>query len=226
MNRLPKECLQIAAFHEPVLEELRQQVLVIRKRLQAVAYVSRRRQAELAAQPPGRTAVVRDGHDGGQIGRVFFQATQERRQAVAAAEGDDLRPSAQPPVLGDCVDHRLARSHVRRQQRVVQAEAAEEQACHAGCAEQDGPRPARQGRQADRRQQVGIGIRPVDVQEDVGQPQANQGGPQDHQQEPAFDSYPGHKPTAPLAPYMVWPPIRSGASRNGLSHAADYIRLK
>ncbi len=134
--------LQIAAVHESILEELREQVLVIREGGQAVAHIARRRKAEVATQSTGRTAVVGDGHDGGQVGRVFLEASQQRRQAIAAAEGDDLGSPAQPAMLGNRVDHRFSGANVRRQQRAVQAEEAEKQEGQPGGAEQNRPSPS------------------------------------------------------------------------------------
>ena len=54
--------------------------------------VARREQAQLAAQPPGRAAVVGHGDDGGDVVGEQAQRGQRGVQSVAAAEGDGLKP--------------------------------------------------------------------------------------------------------------------------------------
>jgi hypothetical protein len=55
------------ALTEAKLKKLAQQVLVLAERHHAVAHIARRQHAQLFAQPPGRSAVVGDGDDGGEI---------------------------------------------------------------------------------------------------------------------------------------------------------------
>ncbi len=82
---------QAAAVREAVLEEARQQVLVVGQRDDAVADVARRQHAELAPQASGGAAVVGDGDDAGELAQpraahLVLEAAQQRRQPGAAAD--------------------------------------------------------------------------------------------------------------------------------------------
>ena len=87
----------LAVAGEAVLEHPRPGVaplVVAAERRQRHPQVTRRQDAELAAQPARRAAVVGDGDDGGEVvdDEVVDQPAQRGErgvQAVAAAEGDD-----------------------------------------------------------------------------------------------------------------------------------------
>ena len=53
-----------AAGGKPVLEQLRQQVLIFRKRSHAIADIARRQGIEVAAQAAGASAIIADRDDG------------------------------------------------------------------------------------------------------------------------------------------------------------------
>jgi len=90
---------------KPVLKQPAQQRFVARERDHAVAYIAWRQNPVFAAQPAGAAAVIRDGHDRGEIGdrpfrsgrrivawnHVMFQSAQQRRKSRPAAQGDDAQ---------------------------------------------------------------------------------------------------------------------------------------
>ncbi len=92
---------ETAAGFEAVLKKPREQGVVFGERHHAVADVAGGQHVELAAQASGTAAVVGDGNDGGDIDHrfvfavpiavgmcVFFEAVQQRRETVAATDGD------------------------------------------------------------------------------------------------------------------------------------------
>src|SRR5205085_7415881 len=87
---------------EAVVENLREELLVVRKRDDAVAYIAGRKHSELAPQHAGRSAFVSDGDDRREprdrrrrIGvDVDLQAAKERRESGAAADRDDVEAVA------------------------------------------------------------------------------------------------------------------------------------
>lgn len=88
---------------EAVLKKPREEGFVFGQGDHAVANVTGRQHTIFAAQTPGAAAVVGDGDDRGEVGDgtlrsgqliatahdVFFQATEQRGKAGAAAEGND-----------------------------------------------------------------------------------------------------------------------------------------
>ena len=87
--------LEPAVLGEPVLEEAAHHRLVVGQRHQAVAQVAGREHAHVAAEPARAAAVVRHGHDGGEIAGLRLEAAEQRGQPVASADGDDARPARQ-----------------------------------------------------------------------------------------------------------------------------------
>ena len=87
---------------EAVGEELREQVFFGAESDHAVAQVAGRQHVEVLAQAAGRSAVVGDGDDRGEIGDVArnvcwpvgkgdvtAETAKQRREACAATDGDD-----------------------------------------------------------------------------------------------------------------------------------------
>ena len=93
---------------EAVLEELRDEVLGVGESGDAVADVAGRDDVEVAAQLAAGAAVVGDGDDGGEVAGVALEAAQQRREAVAAADGDDLGAAVLGALRPDAVDEVLA----------------------------------------------------------------------------------------------------------------------
>ena len=88
----------LAFAREAVGEQPGEQLVVLGEGDQAVAHVAGRRHAVLAAQPAGGAAVVGDRDDRRQLGeRQSLGGAQQRRQAGAAAEGDEARAVRDPP---------------------------------------------------------------------------------------------------------------------------------
>ncbi len=111
-ERGEEEVAEAVAFEvavgEAVLEEAREQVLVLRERDHAVADVAGGQHVQVFAQAAGGTAVVGDGDDGGEVadeagqgvgdrqragrgGGVALEAAQQRGEAGAATDGDDAK---------------------------------------------------------------------------------------------------------------------------------------
>ena len=88
---------QLAAV-EAVAEEPVHQRLVLGQRDQAVADVARRRHREIAAQAAARAAVVGQRHDRRDLRARELEPAQQRREARAAAEGDDAQLAARAHV--------------------------------------------------------------------------------------------------------------------------------
>ena len=90
-----------AAGGETILEKFAEQVLVLRERDHAVAYVTRRKNAILASQAAGAAAVVRHGDHRREIGDgpadfflfcrgdIFFQAAEDGGESGAASQSDN-----------------------------------------------------------------------------------------------------------------------------------------
>src|SRR6266849_7423864 len=93
---------QTAAGVEAVLKEATEKGFVFRKSDHAVANVAGGEDAIFAAQAAGAAAVIRDGHNGGEVGDgmlgrgvligaadyMFLEAAKEGGKTSAAAEGD------------------------------------------------------------------------------------------------------------------------------------------
>ena len=103
MSRLPTTWSRISPSpREAVLQHPRPgdaPLVVAAQRGQRHPQVTGRQHAELAAQPPGRAAVVGDGDDRGQlVDHELVDEQPQRRergvQPVATAEGDHRRASA------------------------------------------------------------------------------------------------------------------------------------
>ena len=71
---------------------------------------------ELLAQLARRAAVVGDGHDRGDVAGHLLEAAQQRRQAGAAADGDDARTARQRALLVHELHERLAACRERLEQ--------------------------------------------------------------------------------------------------------------
>jgi hypothetical protein len=101
---------------EAVLEELCEEVLVLRERDHAIADVAGRKDVQFVAKPPGGAAIVGDGDYGGKFadgmvcgvsisrgcvgtyaaaavtdGNVLLEAAQKRGEAGTATDGDDAQ---------------------------------------------------------------------------------------------------------------------------------------
>ena len=85
------------------MEELADGRLGVGERDETVAEVARSWDAEFLAQATGRAAVVGDGHDRGDALLALLEAAQQRREARAAADGDDVEIGTRrpEPMLGD-----------------------------------------------------------------------------------------------------------------------------
>ena len=79
---------QTVAFIETVLEELGHHRFTVGQRNQTVADVARRQNPKLRAQAAAAAAIVGYRHDRREVGRVLFEAAQERAQARAASDRD------------------------------------------------------------------------------------------------------------------------------------------
>src|SRR6266536_3774152 len=104
-------CLSVRAYpgrrREAVLEQPRHERLDFRQRDDVVAEVARRQDAMLTPQTTRRAAVVADGDDRGDIGRVLLQAAQHRGHARAAADTYDARAALADAVLVDTFEQAL-----------------------------------------------------------------------------------------------------------------------
>ena len=75
--------------------------------------VAHRRDPELLAQLARRAAVVSHRHDRGDVAADLLEAAQERREAGAAADGDDVRPARERALLVDELHERLTAGRER-----------------------------------------------------------------------------------------------------------------
>jgi len=89
------------AAGEAVLEQLAHQWLGVSECGDAAPNVANGRDPELLAQDAGRTAVVGDRYDGGQVARVLLEPAQQRREPGSAADRDDPWTLGQEPLLID-----------------------------------------------------------------------------------------------------------------------------
>lgn len=80
-----------APIGKAVIEQLLHGRLRIGKRHNTVADIARRKHSEVLPEHTGAAAVVRDGHDRGDIPRIGLQAAQHGGQPVSAADGRDAR---------------------------------------------------------------------------------------------------------------------------------------
>src|SRR5581483_9464500 len=87
---------QPLALGEAEAKEIGDERFVVGQRDQAVANVAGRKDAEFLLQPPRRAAVIADGYDGREVAGAPLQTAQQRRQAGAAADGDDFVALLQP----------------------------------------------------------------------------------------------------------------------------------
>ncbi|MPM54615.1 hypothetical protein SDC9_101394 [bioreactor metagenome] len=85
---------------ETEIEQTVERAVVLRKRDDTVADVSRRQHAPFLTQPAGAAAFVRDGDHRGDIPRESLQAAEQCGQSRAAADGDDARPQREPVFEG------------------------------------------------------------------------------------------------------------------------------
>jgi hypothetical protein len=81
------------AVVEAVLEGSRPHARLVGQRDERLAEVAGREDAEVAAEPPRRAAVVGHGDDRGDVTRVLPDGPQRVRKTVAAADRDDARPA-------------------------------------------------------------------------------------------------------------------------------------
>ena len=79
-----------------MLERGRPRPVVGRERDEALAEVSGRGHAEVAAEPARRPAVVGHGHDRRDLGRVLARGAQRDGESVPTAERDDLGSRSRP----------------------------------------------------------------------------------------------------------------------------------
>jgi hypothetical protein len=89
------------AVGEAVLEEAAEERLVVGEGDEAIADVAGRQHPQLAAQPPGRAAVVGHGDDGRDVDRRRLEPAQQRGEAGAPAEGRDPRGPRRGPVAAE-----------------------------------------------------------------------------------------------------------------------------
>jgi hypothetical protein len=92
MNRLPNEWPAMpspCALVEAVLEEVGHQRLRVGEGGDAVADVAGRDHVQVAAQPAAGAAVIGDGDDGGEVGRVLLEPAQQVGEAGAATDRHD-----------------------------------------------------------------------------------------------------------------------------------------
>ena len=99
--------LETIAVSEAILEELRHQRFGVREGGDVLANVAWWQYSELALKSPGAAAVIGYRDDRCDVAGVLLEATQQRREAGAAADGDDLRPAPQIAVIVDDVDDAL-----------------------------------------------------------------------------------------------------------------------
>ena len=185
------------AVVEAVLEELRDQGLGIGERGDAVADVAGGDDVQVATQPTARSAVVGDGDDRREVGRVLLQAAQQVRQTGAAAEGDDARASVTRAVLVDEV-HEVALAVAVGQQRVrersVELPPGEDRERERRRDEQQSAQPARDELQGDvvgpHRERVGD----VGLAEDVCEADAHDGDGDAEEEQPSLDVQPDVQP--------------------------------
>ena len=90
------------AGFEAVLKQAGEQGFFFTESNHTVADITRRQDVELAAQTTGTAAVIGDCDDGSDIDKrfaafgivsVFFEAVEQRREAGAAANGNDFERS-------------------------------------------------------------------------------------------------------------------------------------
>ena len=80
-----------APIGKAVIEQLLHGRLRIGKRHNTVADIARRKHSEVLPEHTGAAAVVRDGHNRGDIPRTGLQAAQHGGQPVSTADGRDAR---------------------------------------------------------------------------------------------------------------------------------------
>ncbi len=107
-ERREKEIAEIVAAQpvaagKAVIEKLGEELFVFGKRHQAVADIAGRKNAEIAPQPAGTAALVRDGDNGSEPRNlrpkpggargfcdVVLETTENRRQTRAPTNGDNF----------------------------------------------------------------------------------------------------------------------------------------
>src|SRR5438105_11475817 len=178
---------QRRSLAEPVLEESLHERLHLRQRDDVVAKVTWREDAVLAPQTTGRSAVVADGHDGGDVRRVELQAAEHGRHAGAATDAHDSRPTLAHAKLIDAIDQALRTGRKRVRQRPVQphdAGYAERAAYQEEQASADEQRHELERGDAD---PIGHDHRSVALRQSEGDAQADANHAYQQHEEPAFD---------------------------------------
>ena len=140
---MPRE---IALPLESVLKELFHQRLRIGERNETIAQIARRDDAELRAQPPRGTPVVRDGHDCRDVARQLLDAAQEHGQAMPAADDRNRRTAAETCLLVDEID-KARRCPLRHQRRNDGADDVARRHEHE-CAAEECDKPSHNRREA------------------------------------------------------------------------------
>jgi hypothetical protein len=185
-----------------VLQQLCHERLRIGEGDDAVADVANRRDPQLRAQYPGRSAVVGDGHDSGEVAGVFLEPSQQRRQPRSAANRDDLRTAREKPLLVDDLDERLVAvgGPEGTDERARDANGAE---CDQGDPDQSNQQSAERVWQELKRDQVDehLGCRARlhvarDLADEVGSGDREQQESKEHDDEPALDPDTRRQPAA------------------------------
>ncbi len=187
---------------EPVLEQAAHERLGVRERDDAVADVAHGRDAQLLAQHAGRAAVVRDGHDRGEVRGVLLEPAEERRQARPAAQRHDPRAAREEPLLVDDLDHRLVAvpQGERVDQRPHEAVGTDEEQRRAERAEDQPAELVRERLEGERvedlAQQVLGRQRRRQLAQDVRDAEHEDEQPDEREEEPPLDADPDGQPAA------------------------------
>jgi hypothetical protein len=174
-----------------VVKELGDQPLIVRQRRDAVAEVAGRKHAQGPTQAPGTPAVIGDGDDGRDVGRVGLQPAQEGRQPVPASDRDDFRPLTALPMAVERLHNLMAVPNERREECPVQPDQSD---CDQPQAYQDQEWPPGPKGQKGQGQVAVDARKQVKLPEKQADPQADQQDAQRQRQQPALDADAREKP--------------------------------